>query len=149
MKNKELYDRTVSILVDAYMNDTLKHGSCYACAVGNIIAANMGIEYQHKQYWSGYDFPSWDNVFSTISSTKQQFISPINYSGDAKKQIDSTGYSWQDLAKIEFAFEAASREGDRMFNGLMAVIEVLDILHENTDTTITTSSKQRFTKQLI
>ncbi len=44
MKNKSLYDKTVSILVDAYMNDTLQHGNCFACAVGNIVAANCDVK---------------------------------------------------------------------------------------------------------
>lgn len=42
MKRPELYQKTVDILVKAYFDDTLQHGNCYACAVGNIIAGNCG-----------------------------------------------------------------------------------------------------------
>jgi len=36
------FENTVDILVKAYINDTLEHNNCYACAVGNIVAHNMG-----------------------------------------------------------------------------------------------------------
>lgn len=136
MKNPELYNRTVDILVQAYFNDTLRHGNCSACAVGNIIKANGGFK--------GF-FSNWAEVFMTVEG--QQGICPENYEGDAKSEIDSTGYAWQDLAKIEKSFESAKGiKDEKMFNGLMAVIEVLDQIHENTDQEVTKVSKQKFVK---
>lgn len=61
-----------------------------------------------------------------------QILSPRNYSGSAKKQIDATGYSWQELARVEYAFESAKKgesADDWMFNGLMAVLDVLADIH--------------------
>lgn len=60
-----------------------------------------------------------------------------NYKGLAKKQIDATGYRWQDLARIEFAFETAYVGGfydgpeaeQGMYAGLMAVVDVLAEIH--------------------
>ncbi len=52
---------------------------------------------------------------------------------------------------IEHAFEYAPKgnsEDDYMFNGLMAVVDALDIIHENTDINITKEIKQKFVKQL-
>ena len=34
---KATFENSVSVLVRAYMNDTLIHGNCFACAVGNLI----------------------------------------------------------------------------------------------------------------
>lgn len=155
MKNKELYQKTVDILVQAYFNDTLEHSNCSACAVGNIIAANNGIEFERvidtplKVYWKGENHPSWDIVFSTAFGKQER--TPEYYAGNAKDQIDSTGYAWQELAKVEYAFECAKRgrsNDEHMFNGLMAVIDVLDEIHENKDTEATTKTKARFKKEL-
>ena len=150
MKRPELYHKTVDILVDAYFADTLEHGNCYACAVGNIIAANCNIQYdpyymaRGKLIWkSGRSF--WDDVFYTSQSTQSFRID--EYEGNAKYQIDSTGYTVYELAKIEYAFETADKgksEDEWMFNGLMAVVDVLDEIHENTDEEITLKVKSEF-----
>jgi hypothetical protein len=138
MINEQLYRKTVDILFQAYFNDTLKHDDCSACAVGNMVAANMGITTQqltpriHLRQ-------GWNRVFTTFTSTRQ-FINPKGYvpGSEAKTQIDSTGYCWQDLAKIEFAFETAPKgesDEDWMFNGLVAVLDVLKDIHQVEDNT--------------
>lgn len=94
--------------------------------------------------------PCWGSVFMTIEKTQK--ITQSKYSGPARHQIDSTGYLWPQLAKIEYAFETADRDEsieDYMFNGLMAVISVLDIIHENHDEEITTHSRERFSKNTL
>ncbi len=140
MKNKELFDKTLDILVKAYQNDTLEHGNCATCAVGNMIAANMKISYR-KETSGRYcphisltwinSTPQWSQVFMTAEGTQE--IDSEEYDGKAKEQIDSTGYTWQELAKIEYAFETADEgnsEDDWMFNGLIAVYEVLCEIHK-------------------
>jgi hypothetical protein len=161
MKNKELYDKTVDILVQAYFNDALESWDCTACAVGNIVAANMG--YRRKdgfvRKWidkNGQEVDvAWSEVH-TISFGETAMFEGC-YKGLAKQQIDSTGYSFKETALIESAFEKGygSREDNghninpkKMFNGLMAVIDVLDQIHKNTDGEATNKTKQRFQKQL-
>jgi len=157
MIREELYHKTVGILVDAYFKDTLVHGNCKACAVGNIVAANRGIglysngkgniEWEREVCTIGV---GWASVFSTDPVFGGQSLRPDNYdTPTAKEQIDATGYQWQELAKIEYAFESAPKatsDEDWMFNGLMAVIEVLDQIHENTDPVVQQQSKARFLK---
>lgn len=138
MKNKELFEKTVGILDRAYMNNTLRRGNCSACAVGNLVAHGMGMKVALSR--PGYfinklsvDFvPSkWDCVF--ITSFGRQSFHHGNYFGDAKKQIDSTGYTPFELAKIEFAFESSDRgcsQNEGMLNGLLAVYDVLCEIHE-------------------
>lgn len=131
MIREQLYKKTVDILFNAYFDDTLKHKYCNACAVGNLIRINMGLP---RNWWT-----VWEDVFctvTTIDNTKEQRICPNAYRGMAKDQIDSTGYTWQELAKIEHAFEMApygTTEEDWMFNGLVAVLEVLKEIHQVTD----------------
>ncbi len=153
MKRQELYEKTVDILVQAYFNDTLRHGDCAACAVGNLINARKKFSTEERKKLNalgGYEREGWSEVFCTYNRTQQEII-PFNYKGLAKKQIDLTGYTYNQLAKIEKAFETADAgksDEDWMFNGLMAVIDVLDKIHKNTDTNVTENSKNKFNKQL-
>lgn len=149
MNRPELYNKTVDILVQAYMNDTLQHANCHACAVGNLIAANMGIGYSKSKYettmWNR-EFPVWIDVH--CMKADGQHLNFCNYTGEAKEQIDATGYSPYETAGIELAFESNRDNGstadERMFNSLLAVIEYLDKIHENKDATITEQSKKKF-----
>ena len=138
---KATFENSVDVLVKAYMNDTLVHGNCYACAVGNLVAASCGFKYINKNnslvnvQWEGVRYPGrgsdgWGSVFTT--SGMKQRLNPEYYTGSPKKQIDSTGYSLCELMKIEFAFETArsrSTIDDSMFNGLLAVVDVLAEIH--------------------
>lgn len=120
LTNKKKFEHSVNVLLKAYLNNELEHSNCIACAVGNLIRDSMGISCSY-----------WSNVF--MSAFGVQRININEYTGLAKIQIDSTGYTWKELAKIEFAFENANvgkSEDDYMFNGLMDVIDVLADIHE-------------------
>ncbi len=73
------------------------------------------------------------------------------YEGEAMDEILSTGYRLHEFALIENAFEKGFYKKkvskDRMFDALISVVEALDKIHENTDTTITTQAKKRFQKE--
>ena len=147
MKNKALYEKTVSILVDAYMNDTLVHGDCGACAVGNLCAA-YGFKERESPFEEGPTRESWAELFYT--GIGGQYVNAQALKDpDVMAVINATGYHWKQLAQIERAFEMAPRgssSDEWMFNGLMAVVEVLDLIHENIDPAVTESSKKRFVK---
>lgn len=123
------FENSVDVLVKAYLNDTLQRGECHACAVGNLIQSGVGRLFTEcEKDELRFHQNGWVKVFITMSHNSH-YQRPENYKGIAKIQIDATGYSWQDLAKIEFAFESAPRTGDEMFNGLMAVVDVLAEIH--------------------
>ncbi len=155
MKNQELFDRTISILVKAYVNDTLRHYNCSACAVGNLVAANCGLSYnQEFKYVQEDQRPHFENGWAAVFATsgKNQRYSPERYVyvRNAKKQIDSTGYSFEQLAKIEYAFELAYFEDDtdeERFRGLMNVVDALMHIHEANNEEIQ-QAKSLFTKEL-
>jgi hypothetical protein len=144
MNKPELYQKTVDILVDAYFNDTLAHGNPCGCAVGNIVAANMGFKYKRIKSEIEYEDNVWPEWFGAVCKAFQ--ISE----DDQDLQIASTGYAADEIIEIEYAFENAysgNSDDEWMFNGLIAVIEVLDQIHGNTDAEITTTSKARLNKQ--
>ncbi len=158
MKNETLYNKTVDILVQAYLNDTLIHGNCFACAVGNMVASNMGFQFvvdnstnhnPHRLGWGEGYFYSSNNIKPTWFDMCGPYGGLEYESPKALEQIKSTGYSFEELIRIERAFEVSDRGNSKdeyMFNGLMAVIEVLDQIHENTDTVITETTKRKFNK---
>lgn len=145
MIKEELYNWTVGVLVDAYFKGEIEHGYCTACAVGNICMA-AGAEFGFMS--TPYSNSAWAVVFCT--KEEEQYYYPeqyLNNSYGCKTVIDATGYTVEELAKIEYAFETAPKgesEDEWMFNGLMAVVDVLDQIHENTDTEVTQSTKNRF-----
>lgn len=153
------FNHTLSVLVKAYFEGTLQHGNCHACAVGNIVAESNKFKFTGKQLgffgriiWddalSMGQKPMWQELF--VTSTKgSQIINHDNYDGEVKEQIDATGYSWRELARVESAFESAhDEEGDQdecMFNGLMNVVEELAKIH-NIDLETTEKAKALFVK---
>lgn len=164
MNRPDLYNKTVDILYQAYFNDTLRHGNCHACAVGNIIAANMGFKYRpfecpfsgstivfniktYDMHWvvakGGRHSKGWPTSFYTSGGYQ------VRGTADeaAKIQIKATGYLIKELAQIEFAFETADKGSspeDRMFNGLVAVLNVLAQIHDVTDADLLSSNSKRF-----
>lgn len=161
---KATFEQTVAILVKAYFDNTLEHGNCAACAVGNIIASSIGAKVSKSAYtWErkGIEIiPIWDELFCS-GGAGGQVVVPEEYKGWVKRQIDTTGYSWQELALIERTFEKHSPfevedygedednmraiENSSMFNGLMAVVEVLAEIH-NVDLSVKESAKLQFVK---
>jgi hypothetical protein len=126
---KPTFEKTVDILVKAYLNDTLEHGNCYACAVGNMVAAANGYTYNRDDFslkWSNERMPVW------IDPVWLGYVDRHHRSFErAKSEAESTGYTIDEIARIEEAFEYADRHGqDRDgYNGLMAVVSVLAEIH--------------------
>lgn len=166
MQREQLYHKTVDILVQAYFNDTLQHGNCFACAVGNIVAANCGIKFQlmareNKRFYDMIVKPlTWEGYGIDIKKTITYFAHDNGeYPQELSYQIIKSGYSFKELNQIEQAFESAvslsyepkfgQTDDEAMFNGLMNVIDALDEIHENKDEATTQSSKKKFTKETI
>jgi hypothetical protein len=114
-------------LVKAFFNENLVPKDCQKCAVGNIVGSSI-----------------WGQIFSTDDG-KQFFFekgvdTPPHVYTRAENLIKSTGYSVEEMARIEYAFEVNTnyhklhlREKkitrdeyiQDQFNGLCAVVDVL------------------------
>lgn len=133
------FEKAYNALYNAFMNDTLAKGSCKACAVGNIVADAMGgkvvIDNEFRIYCD-VDNIFWNDVFCTADG-KQKFSSQ-SYKYTKKRIKTLTGYSWREMAKIEYAFEINSKIHwvdynqhtpeqimEDQFKGLMAVMDVM------------------------
>lgn len=126
MKNQELYQRSVDILLDAYNAGELEHMSCRACAVGNLVNATGGFAEPENFV------PCWAEVI-TVYPGGLPLIDTRYYYGNAKKEIDQTGYSYKELSRIEVAFEMAADKDEQhntQYYGLCAVLDTLREIHE-------------------
>lgn len=148
MKNPELFNKTISILVKAYFDGYLEATDCAACAVGNLVSANLGYERLEMNMFkdkNGKVIPAaWDDIVWHIRGDNS--MNPDNK--EAIKQVNATGYTGEELCKIELAFlndEMWPTPIDN-FTRLMKVIDCLMIIHEATETEIT-ESKSLFIKQ--
>lgn len=142
---KPTFDNTVDILVKAYLNDTLEHGNCSACAVGNLITAS-GYVFDSASHTGPHGKFQW-LAFIYAEQGKLYYTKYLN-TRTAAEQIDATGYTWQQLARIEYAFEAVEPghcEDECMFRGLMAVVDVLAEIH-NIDLEQKAQAKALFVK---
>lgn len=158
--NRPTFENTISILVKAYMNDELEHKTCGACAVGNIVAAAIGTKPKNADN-SAMKFDN--NNFENNEPAFSGWYTMINggWTLEGYNQVRATGYTISELKEIEYAFENAQgepREVGRsgiwpgkctdptwMFNGLMAVVEVLAEIH-GVDLNTKESAKLQFVK---
>lgn len=120
------FNHTINVLVQAFLNNTLVHGNCTACAVGNIITDACGLKYRINEMgeldWNGDEHAYWYTSMFGVGGYKVR----------ETPGVLKTGYSPLELGKIEFAFEEAdygNDENEWMFNGLMAVVDVLAEIH--------------------
>jgi len=97
MKNKKLFNKTISILVNAYLKGTLLHSEACACVVGNLIS-----------YHSNYKVIIHE-IYGFMWRTKEGAeIKPKWYSNQGMKAVtetECTGYTSREIIKIENAFE--------------------------------------------
>lgn len=160
MINKDRFHHTVNILVQAYLNDELAHKTCSACAVGNIVAAATGTKPKRNDELAPIEF---DNTFFADGSPAMNGWYAIiggSKSTEGEYQIRATGYTVEEIRSIEYAFEHAPGDPGKpdqglfrgrctdttwMFNGLMAVVDVLAEIHE-IDLNTATEAKQLFVK---
>lgn len=144
------FNHTVNVLVKAYLNDTLVHGNCYACAVGNIVAESKGYNYV-KCTDEPFRKVVWDIAKGSYDSFVPMWFTYLDEAqkpADVRDQVQATGYTWDEIRRIEKAFECCERplSGEQwMFNGLMAVVDVLAEIH-NVDLSVKESAKLQFVK---
>lgn len=114
MKNKEQFDKSIQLLVKAYFDGSLNAWDCTSCAVGNLVGHG-----------------SWTFKGDSVN-TREIKIRP--------EKSNPTIYTPRELGKIEWAFTRAvnymafNRPVDEdNFNGLMNVVDVLQLIHGCTD----------------
>lgn len=154
---KATFENSVNVLVKAFFNGTLQLGNCAACAVGNIIADSLGYTYKDHKFHSDGNFTEkiWNEEPYPNSSNNGWFkimFSDESIGPETHHQILASGYSVDDLRKIEHAFETGLgcrnnkyQTSEWQFNGLMAVVDLLAEIH-GIDLTQKENAKAMFVK---
>jgi len=121
MRNKKLFDKTINILVNAYLKGTLIHSFSCACAVGNLVAAYNN----YKVIKCGWENKEGEAVLAT-------WCGRIIDGRKRIQELECTGYTVQEIVEIERAFERTfdDRSG---YKGLMNVVDALIEIHQGTD----------------
>ena len=134
MKNKEVFDKTVHSLVQSYLNDTLEAYECRSCAVGNIVAGVLGIKLIRKNGLIKPEPYIEDDPYNDpgLWYKRRKFFTWFNIKKKAALQIALTGYSEDELFKIEKVFmkEWIGSIHDKEFTALVAVYNLLLKIHE-------------------
>lgn len=143
MNREQLYYETVDVLLDAYLNQKLEFGDCGACAVGNI-CRKASIKTKIPNYYWRYLFCT-DSTFTQVKNM-WNCLEYTDNRQQGEKLIAQTGYTIEELAKIEYAFETSLGFNlDLKYNlleddpkkaqyiGLCAVLDVLKEIHEKED----------------
>lgn len=142
MKNQELFNKTISILVKAFINGTLEHTNCYACAVQNLVAGNMGLKIIPKPI--NHEVADCGHISVIIPNMRYADTLTINLDSDKgiikpkiQEQLKATGYTREQLREIEFSFEyysfdteVQSNIDEWVFQGLMSVCDCLMKIHK-------------------
>ncbi|MGI4873164.1 MAG: hypothetical protein ACRYFX_18545 [Janthinobacterium lividum] len=154
MTNQEHFDRSVAVLVKAFNRGDLNEVDCAACACGNLVAAANGYEMAGGGNWlncAGETVtPAWHDA--TYRHAYRTSATPCTCA-QALSEVKSTGYTTEQLHKIEQAFmliDPVPRDGNMeqdedSFNGLMAAVEALSEIHD-IDLTTTEAAKALFVK---
>lgn len=131
MTEKEKFDKSVGVLVNAYLNSTLQHRDGCGCVIGNLVAAACGLRLSRYNLGAAWDEkgmePDW---FVALCEVRFQETRNAEEVRKGKEQIESTGYTIQQIDRIEAAFESVYIYDDiDGYKGLMKVVDVLADIH--------------------
>lgn len=159
MNRPDLYLKTIDVLKEAYFNDELEHGKCARCAVGNICKeAAEKLDISVTTWGWKFFTVAGEQIIARgedelLSNGKIHKFPPDTIGYELIKSADTliaaTGYTIDELAFIERTFECAPYGENRMFNGLVAVVDALDIIHEVDSRDVTASSKANFLRSEV
>lgn len=156
MEHSLRFSSAITALVNAFYNETLAKGNCAACAVGNMVAFANGAKLDpdlnsvsiHK-FGKELRNTDWKYFGMTIanrdSQLKRSYLEYCSIEESDAEQIElaqivtlATGYSEEEILRIEHAFEtntkidfmqytSSTKESIMLdqYNGLMAVVDVL------------------------
>jgi len=98
--------KAIDIFLDAINNGVLMKGSCTACAVGNLVAHGYNYEIPYHGVHD-FDTPNaaWAKLFCTSEDGDQAIRLRHLNDRDVQENIEATDFTWEELAKIEKAFE--------------------------------------------
>ena len=122
MNREELYHDTINIVLDAYNNQEMLIGDPCKCFIGNIISKRYnGLEkFRNGDYCYS---PDW--YFGVVKKASAKFYKGEISEQKGIRQIESTGYTLDEVIELERNFESFSQ-----YNELAAIESTLIKLAE-------------------
>lgn len=143
--------KAIDIFLDSLNSNTLQHGTCTACAVGNLVAAGCGVQLFNRSDfiiadndvfitpYGSIDITDWANLFITSDNGVQEKRELSRFTPSDQKRlqalIDTTGFTIDELAEIEYTFETVARHTGVIF-ALEAVVKVMMSFDEVDQSTV-------------
>jgi len=176
MNRPNQFWRSVNVLATAYLQGKLKPYECEACAVGNLIAADLdgaSTDTSIEQWPSHSGFGEWpeakcamfdrtwdftgairlvdsepDLLMETCSFDSQLLpVSKYSVTEVRPELATNLSYTTGELLRIEAALletTEACPSDNELFDGLMAVVDMLFEIHEVEDEDLRAEAKQSF-----
>jgi len=141
---KKAYDA----LTEAFIEGTLRHGNCLACACGNIIASACGIRLTDDMItYKGHTERKWEeeghgwwlrrSFYRNGQSTPFNFYYPLE---EFKDVVNEAGFTAEEFSRMENAFEGTRKvlllkeedlnTTELQYRSLCAVFDVLQEMDE-------------------
>jgi hypothetical protein len=121
MERKETFLHAFNALTRSYLDGTLFHADCSACAVGNIVQQPA----LFKMFRQGEDY---------IKIDMRWYIQLCDHRRNERNSSDLLcGYTFSEIDRIEAAFESAEpyhNADPDGYKGLIAVLDVLFSIHK-------------------
>ena len=111
MKTSKRFNNAMTALINAFFNDTLAKDTCTACAVGNIVAYANGGKVEKTSngiFMCDIDNTDWRALFLTcegVQEDRRKYNTKTEIALGLRI-IKKTGYSENELKRVEFAFES-------------------------------------------
>lgn len=131
-------EKAIDIFLDALNEGTLQHGDCTMCAVGNLVKNGLNLNKDNYNIntllgTNRNRCINWSLLFCTNRPGKKQFQARnpekiYEKYPFVKKQIESTDFTLEELAKIERTFEKyndKTNSRESQIKGLEAVVKVM------------------------
>jgi len=149
MNRPEIYKKSIDILVKAFFKGELRHMSCQACAVGNLVRGNMPSLSKAVLFWSEVHCYDPDRGVSRLN--------PVQINQHYRRgleEIAATGYTPEETSRIEYAFEKVTIDVldldintlDFQLAGLLSVVDMLQEIHEVRDEEQHQKDRKQFLK---
>lgn len=130
MKNKKKLEKDVNTLVGAFLAGKMQNGNVCHCAVGTLLQSELNVEtedqhafmawYHKLQFWRS---KNPDKAKRNVPDCSGQLAPEVDQKAEAFR--NTTGYTWEELNRIEGAFE----QKQSLEAGLLDAVAVLSDIH--------------------
>lgn len=145
MNRPNVYVKTIETLEYALLKKKIRKGYPESCATSMIVASANGVETfvarNGATRWKE-SFPYWATLFYPDIA---EDVEDEDYEALGQEQIEKTGYTVDEIEKLDLAFES----GDDLYSGLNNFLRVLHKIHEEHNPSHTINKNRKLLLGLV